>query len=123
MVKGIGIDIVEIDRIKRVYEKYPTRFKNRIITSKEQEYILSKRNPWPNLAGRFAAKEAVMKSLGAGWGKIGFSEIEVVNNETGKPLVFLSGRAALSAVQMGVSEILISISHDGKYALAQAYAQ
>lgn len=122
MVKGIGIDIIEVKRIKDVYEKFPLRFRNRILTQREQEYIFSKKNPWLTLAGRFAAKEAVMKALGSGWGKVSFWEIEVVNDETGKPLVFLSGKAALFVNQMGISEILVSISHDGKYALAQAAA-
>ena len=122
MVKGIGIDILEVSRIKGVYEKFPLRFRNRILTQREQEYIFSKNNPWPNLAGRFAAKEAVMKSLGAGWGKVGFLEVEVVNDQAGRPLVFLSGKAAILAEQTGISEILVSISHDGKYAVAQAMA-
>ncbi len=123
MVKGIGIDILEVSRIKKVYEKFPFRVRNRVLTQREQEYIFSKKNPWPSLAGRFAAKEAVMKTLGVGWGKVGFREIEVVNDQTGKPLVLLSGNAAVLAKQMGICEILISISHDGKYALAQALAQ
>ena len=122
MVKGIGIDILEVSRIKGVYEKFPLRFRSRILTQREQNYIFSKNNPWPNLAGRFAAKEAVMKSLGAGWGKVGFLEVEVVNDQAGKPLVILSGKAAILAEQTEISEILVSISHDGKYAVAQAMA-
>ncbi len=122
MVKGIGIDILEVSRIKGVYEKFPLRFRSRILTQREQNYIFSKNNPWPNLAGRFAAKEAVMKSLGAGWGKVGFLEVEVVNDQAGKPLVILSGKAAILAEQTEISEILVSISHDEKYAVAQAMA-
>jgi len=122
LVKGIGIDILEVSRIKGVYEKFPLRFRSRILTQREQNYIFSKNNPWPNLAGRFAAKEAVMKSLGAGWGKVGFLEVEVVNDQAGKPLVILSGKAAILAEQTEISEILVSISHDEKYAVAQAMA-
>ncbi len=123
LVKGIGIDIVEVNRIKKIYERYPLRMRARILTQREQEYVFSKKNPWPNLAGRFAAKEAVMKSLGAGWGKTGFREIEIFNDQTGKPHVLLSGKAALRSKQLGISKIWLSISHDGKYAIAQAFAE
>ncbi|RQD76276.1 MAG: holo-[acyl-carrier-protein] synthase [Candidatus Syntrophonatronum acetioxidans] len=121
-MKGAGIDLVEIDRIKKAYLKFPEKFRRRIFTPGEQEYIFCHRFPWERLAARFAAKEAVMKALGCGWGRVGFQDIEVINDSSGKPRVFLRGKAAALARELGVDHIIISLSHSREYAVAQAIA-
>ncbi|PKM80310.1 MAG: holo-[acyl-carrier-protein] synthase [Firmicutes bacterium HGW-Firmicutes-13] len=123
MVKGIGIDLIEINRVKEVFLRFPQKFVERIFTEAEQDYIFSHKNLYPYLAVRFAAKEAVMKSLGCGWGEIGFKEIEVIRNDSGKPGVRLSGRALQRAKNLKITEVLISLSHSRNYGIAQAVSQ
>lgn len=123
MIKGIGIDLIEINRVRKVFLRFPHKFTERIFTEKEQDYILSHKNPYPHLAVRFAAKEAVMKSLGCGWGEVSFKEIEVVRTDSGKPRVRLLGRALKMAEKLGVVEVLVSLSHSRDYGIAQAAAR
>ena len=86
MIKGIGIDSIELRRIERVYRQYGERFLNRIYAPEEREYALRYSDPVPRLAARFAAKEACMKALGTGWGGgVRWRDIVVVNSKTGKP--------------------------------------
>lgn len=91
MILGIGNDIVEVERIKAILRRYPQRFMNRIFTSHEQEYCLKRKEPAIHFAGRFAAKEAIVKALGTGFRQgIHWLDIEIKADLKGKPLVYFS---------------------------------
>jgi holo-[acyl-carrier protein] synthase len=110
----VGVDIVEIERVNRAIRKWGWRFLNRVYT--EQEQVVCDRVP--ELAARFAAKEAVMKALGTGISGAGWREIEVLSDQRGKPLVHLHGKAQLQASRLGLHKLEISLSHCRQYALA-----
>jgi len=118
MIKGIGNDIIEISRIQGVITRQGQRFLDRVFTAKEQQYCLQHKEPARNFAGRFAAKEAIVKALGTGF-KDGLSwlDFEILNDDKGKPVVYLS-TGALELFQNPV--IMISISHCKEYATAVA---
>jgi holo-[acyl-carrier protein] synthase len=117
MVEALGIDIIEVNRIKKALERWGKRFLERVYTPKELAYCLKKRYPEGSLAGRFAAKEAVMKALGTGLSSgVSWKDIEIVNNKKGKPEVFLYGKIKKI---LGKGKILISISHTKEDAIAQ----
>jgi holo-[acyl-carrier protein] synthase len=119
MIIGIGVDLVEIERIQESFERYGERFLNRVYTDAEQAYCLRKRNAAESLAARFAAKEAGAKALGTGISQgIGWKEIEVVRNPSGKPSLRLHGRAAEIARRLGATRAAIALTHSRK--LAQA---
>ncbi len=121
MILGSGIDIVAIARIERMFERYGERFLRRLLTPAEQAAALRLANPIPRLAGRFAAKEAVMKALGTGWGAgVNFTQIEVVNDDTGAPTVRLHGAARRRCEALGGRRWHLSISHEREMAVAQA---
>ena len=122
MIKGIGTDIIEIHRIKKATERYSDRFLNRIFTKNEQGYCLSHRDPTPRLAGRFAAKEAILKAIGSGLRtNISWLDIEIINNQEGKPEVYLSEKLKkLLSFDTKSLSIQISISHCHDYATAFA---
>lgn len=120
MIRSIGVDIVEIDRIKETMAKRPERFLQRLFTPLEQEYCLSKSSSDMYFAGRFAAKEAVLKVLGTGLRNIKWTEIEITKDDLGMPHVRLDGTAEALARRQGISKILVSISHSRRYAIAQA---
>ena len=115
---GLGTDIIEIDRIRRAVEKFGQRFLDRIFTKQEIDYCLNKRDPFPSLAVRFAAKEAVSKALHTGInGKLAWTDIEVVTNVNGAPNIVLHQGGA---PQYNTKEILVSLSHSRDYAIASA---
>lgn len=116
---GLGVDLAEIERVARVYEKYP-RFLERCFTEHEQEYALRFAKPARRLAARFAGKEAVMKSMGTGWRRIRWTDIEITGG--GKPTVRMVGNAALRAQMLGVTEVHITITHTDTTALVMAVA-
>lgn len=117
-VKAVGIDMIEIDRIKKAIRKWGDRFLNRIYTPWEITYCQEKTFPEYSFAGRFAAKEAVFKALGTGNDRgIKWTSIEVVNDRNGRPSVKLGGRIREF---IGSDEILISMSHTHNHAVAQA---
>ena len=116
---GLGVDLADIDRVEAVYGKYP-RFIERCFTAHEQEYALRFANPARRLAARFAGKEAVMKSLGTGWRRIRWTDVEITGG--GKPTVRLSGTAERRARMLGVTEVLVTITHTGDTALVMAVA-
>lgn len=120
--KGVGIDLIRVGRVARACRRRPERFLKRIFTDKEIGILLKKRNPFPSIAARFAAKEAVAKALGCGIGLIGWREIEIFSNPRGKPLVLLTGKAASLAEKNGIEGVHLSMSHDGLYATAIAVA-
>ncbi len=114
MVFGIGIDIIEIDRIKDSIEKYGDQFLKKIYTPSELEYSLSKTNKYQHLAARFAAKEAVYKALSTGLDKeIGWQDIEIVNEPNGMPIVKLFGK--ISKILNDDKSLKISMSHSRDY--------
>ena len=115
-----GVDIIEIPRIKKTLDRYGERFLKRIFTPDEIAYC---RGRSPNLAGRFAAKEATMKALGTGVRGVGWKDIEVIRAESGAPSVKLHGRAKARADMLQVSELSLSISHSREFAVAFVVAQ
>ncbi len=123
MLAGIGTDIVGVARIRTAVERWGQRFIERVYTPAEQAYGGSKKGVFFYLAGRFAAKEAVLKALGIGRAGVGFNEVEILNDTNGRPLVFLKGRAAAVAQSQGVARVLLSISHDAGAAVAFAVAE
>ncbi len=118
-----GIDLVDFKRIKQMLERHEDRFLDRVFTSAEQAYANSNRNSTQTLAGRFAAKEAVLKLMGTGWrGKIAWTDIEVLNNPSGQPQVAVRGEVEKIAARLGVKQISVSITHTANFAIASAVA-
>ncbi|MGI6097195.1 MAG: holo-ACP synthase [Dethiobacteria bacterium] len=122
MIKGIGIDLVELARIERVYRRFPQKFLARIFTSKEREELFRRQNLIPALAARFAAKEAVVKALGSGIGAVSWQDIELLREENTAPSVNLYGTAKEFAIRFGIDGLKVSWSHGRNYAVAQAVA-
>jgi len=119
MIKGIGVDTIEIDRIARVYARYNERFLDRIFAPEEQTYALRYQDPAPRLAARFAAKEACMKALGTGWSSgVRWRDIVVVNDTRGKPGMRLQGNAKMLFEKLPARRIHLSITHDRQHATA-----
>ena len=110
-----GVDIIEIDRVRRVLEQYGQRFLSRVFTPGEIAYC---RGRAPNLAARFAAKEATMKALGTGVRGVDWKDIEVVRHESGAPAIKLHQRGKSRAQKLAVQEISVSLSHSREYAVA-----
>ncbi|QZY55763.1 holo-ACP synthase [Crassaminicella profunda] len=121
MMKGIGIDIIEIERVSNAIARND-KFLQRIFTTKEMDYFSMINYRRNTIAGNFAAKEAVMKSLGTGLRNFKWTDIEIYRDALGKPHVFLYNNAKKIAEDQGIKEILISISHSRDYAIAQAFA-
>jgi holo-[acyl-carrier protein] synthase len=120
MALSVGVDLIELDRIEQAVRRYGLRFLQRVYTSHE---IARYRDRLPELAARFAAKEAVSKALGVGLRHIsphgiGWQEVEVLSDPLGKPLLRLSGRARQLAEEQALSEWSISLSHDRDHAVA-----
>ncbi|MDH7497836.1 MAG: holo-ACP synthase [Syntrophomonadaceae bacterium] len=118
----VGVDIVEIERVRRVALRVP-RFQRRLFTPSEQEECAGRADPFPSLAARFAAKEAFLKlhpELAAG---VGFREIEVLRGPLGKPLLRASGRALENLRALRVAEIDVSLSHSRSHAVAVVVAR
>jgi len=118
-----GIDLVDFPRIEEMVKRHGERFVNRVFTAAERAYAESKKNGMEKLAGRFAAKEAILKLMGTGWrGKIAWTDIEVVNNPAGRPEVTLSGEVKKIADKLGIKHISVSITHTANFAIASAVA-
>lgn len=115
LMKTIGVDVVETDRIAQCVNRFGARFLKRVYTPAELEYCNGRIG---SLAARWAAKEAVGKALGTGIGDISWQEIEVVNNGRMKPSVKLHGAAAELAFSLGISKLAISLSHTRGHAVA-----
>jgi holo-[acyl-carrier protein] synthase len=114
MIKGIGIDIIEIKRIRNISEKYGERFFQRIFTDNEITYCKSFSKPDLHFAGRFAAKEAYSKSIGTGISKdFGWKDIEILNDKRGKPYI-----THIKENEYSKYEFRVSISHTDDYACA-----
>jgi holo-[acyl-carrier protein] synthase len=118
-----GIDLVDCPRIEQMVERHGGRFVNRVFTAAEQAYASANKNEIEKLAGRFAAKEAILKLMGTGWrGKIAWTDIEVINNAVGQPEVTLSGEVRKIADGLGIKHISVSITHTANFAIASAVA-
>ena len=116
MFRGIGNDIVEIERIQKAIEKNP-KFRDRVFTPKEVEAVQEKSNPYPSYAGRFAAKEAISKAFGTGVRGFKLTDMEILGDEMGKPVVTLKGKLAEKYMDYRLE---LSISHSRDYATAVA---
>lgn len=118
MILGIGLDLIETARVES--KLVNSRFLDKVYTSSEQEYILARKQNGQSAAGIFAAKEAVSKALGTGFGTVRWTEIEIVQDSKGKPCVNLSGAAQQRLEEMGGKQVLVSITHIKDLAAAQA---
>ncbi len=119
MVIGIGIDLVRIGRFEQAIARYGGRFLDRLFTTAERERF--RRHPFPgrHLAARFAAKEAAFKALRTGWGQgVAWRDVEIVGGGRGPSSLVFSGRALDAAVRLGIRQTLVSLTHEGDYAVA-----
>ena len=114
-----GIDIIEIGRIEKIVRTYTNRFLNRIYTQEELNYC---RGRYPQLAARFAAKEAVMKALGTGTRGVGWQDIEIIRTPGNPPKILLHSRAAKRARTIQITQFALSLSHSREYAVASVIA-
>jgi holo-[acyl-carrier protein] synthase len=115
----VGTDIVSIGRIEKAYARFGAKFLDRILTSAEKEYVLSRnKRTGESLAGRFAAKEACSKMLGTGWRNLDWKEVEIARHWTGAPRLVLHGRAQILAANQGLTQFELSISHERDFAVA-----
>ena len=121
-ILGHGIDIVETSRIRRLVEQHGQHFLDRCFTRDEQVYCaLNEKRYYEHLAGRFAAKEAVLKVLGTGWrGGIAWTDVEVIRESSGQPKIALTGECQRIANDLGISSWHVSISHIETHATASA---
>jgi len=118
-----GIDLVDCPRIEQMIKRHGERFVKRVFTATEQAYAGANKNGIDKLAGRFAAKEAILKLMGTGWrGKIAWTDIEIANNPSGQPEVALSGEVKKLAERLGIKHISVSITHTANFAIASAVA-
>jgi holo-[acyl-carrier protein] synthase len=123
MIYGIGIDIVEVERIAASIKEFGDRFLQRIFTESERAYCQEHHQPAAYFAARFAAKEAIAKALGTGIGKdVSWLDLEIRRAASGEPSVYVSGNAAIFCQKNGISEIKISLTHARDYAAANAIA-
>ena len=127
MIIGTGVDLAEVDRIQAALEdpRIGRRLRDRVFTEKEIAYCEKKRRgKYESYAGRFAAKEAVMKALGRGWGaKMRWLDIEVVRTRSGKPEIALHDKTAQLAAELGIRRWALSITHTKEHGLAYVIAQ
>ena len=120
MIIGCGIDLVKIERIEKIIKRWGDNFIFRIFTPLEREYCKKKKsNKYQSYAGKFAAKEALLKALGLGLREANWKEIEIKNDELGQPIIDTSGKLKKIVSRKGVSKYFISISHTKDYAVAQ----
>ena len=118
MISGLGNDIIEIERIRSSIQRHGLHFLNRLFSQREQDYCYKHQDPSPHFAGRFAAKEAIAKTLGTGFGEhLAWHDIEIINDELGKPIVYLSETLKK---KYNNPKILLSISHCNSFAIATA---
>jgi holo-[acyl-carrier protein] synthase len=121
-VLGIGIDLVPIPRMRRIMERWQERFLSRVFTADEMAYCRRRKDPAPHFAARFAAKEAGLKALGTGLRLgVNWRELEVRRERGGPPTLVLHGRSRqLARARRGADRMLLALTHDGDYAIAQA---
>ena len=117
MIYGIGIDIVKVDRLKDAHEKWGEKFFQKILTDNEITYCLNKKNPFPSLAVRFAAKEALIKAVGSEI-HIDMKDIEVMNNEKGRPELSVKNRLEAFFREKHIVHSHLSLSHEREFGVA-----
>jgi holo-[acyl-carrier protein] synthase len=119
MIIGIGVDVIEIQRVREVLERQQERFRNRVFTPAEQEYCDHHRDPAPHYAVRFAAKEALFKALGTGWSQgIRWTDAEVTRAPGQAPSLVLRGQAAQIGSSRGAGTLHVTLSHSRDSAIA-----
>jgi holo-[acyl-carrier protein] synthase len=120
-VLGVGVDLTEVDRIRAAHVKHGAAFLDKVFTPAEQQLCLTKADPYPSLAARFAAKEAASKAFGTGLGaELSLTSVSVLNGPAGEPVVVLDDKAKALVAAQGASRLLISLTHTDT--LAQAFA-
>jgi holo-[acyl-carrier protein] synthase len=117
-VVGLGIDIAEVSRVRHLINRYGDGFRRRCFTDHEWSYAHRYADPSERLAARFAGKEAVMKSLGTGWRRVHWRDVEITGG--GAPRVNLTGTALARAEAIGVTRVLVTITHTGDQAMVFA---
>jgi len=117
VIHGIGIDIIKINRMKEIVEKWGQKFLQRVFTENEISYCYGQRTPYLSLAVRFAAKEALIKALGYSV-PMSFTDIEVVRTDTGQPVLKVSGKLRSSFEQHSITKTHLSLSHENDYGIA-----
>jgi holo-[acyl-carrier protein] synthase len=123
MILGLGTDLVAVARVETVLSRHQDRFLDRVFTHAEQADCLARSRPARHLAARLAAKEAAMKALGTGWSLgIRWTDVEVRSGGGVPPTLSLGGVARQRAEARGIREVLVSLSHDGEYAIAVVVA-
>lgn len=121
MILGIGIDLVEVERIKGACERFGERFLHRILRPDELAYCLSHKSMAPHVAARFAAKEAISKAFGTGIGRhLSWLDMEILRKDSGEPFVVLHGAGASLLRERGASKVHVSLSHTQGHATAIA---
>ena len=119
MIVGTGVDLIEIERVKKAHQRHGDRFIRRLYTALEARYCLKKKDPYPSLAGRFAAKEAVIKAFSRGFGgRWKWTQIEVVREPSGKPSIRLTGILEKLRKDRKIKTIHLSIAHSKRDATA-----
>jgi len=119
MIVGVGIDIVEIDRIERLMNEKGDLFMRRVFTDWEVATCNARARPMQHFAGRFAAKEAAFKALGTGLGSgVSWKSVELVNEPSGRPVLRLGGAAAEHMKKLGATKVWVSVSHGLAHAVA-----
>ncbi len=120
-VLGMGIDLVEVDRIEHACKRHGDRFLKRVFTGEERAYCLGMKNPWPHFAARFAAKEAAAKAFGTGiGGEFGWTSLGVYKGSREEPLARMDQAGQLLLDKMDATDVLISLSHTTSLAMAAA---
>lgn len=117
MIHGIGIDLVKIERMRNAVERWGERFLRKIFTEHELSYCYERKEPYPSLAVRFAAKEAIIKAIGSDV-FIPLTEIEIINDENGMPSVRANGSFKEMLKRRTISKCHISLSHEKEYGIA-----
>ena len=118
---GVGSDIIEVDRVEGAFNRHGDRFLKRIFTTEERDYCFSMKKPFPHLAARFAAKEAVSKSFTTGIGRhLRWTSVSIYNKSRGQPLVRLDEKGLDLLRKVGATDVLVTLSHTRIYANAVA---
>ena len=119
MIVGLGVDLIEIERVKKAHLKHGDRFIKRLYTPAEARYCLKKKDPYPSLAGRFAAKEAVIKAFSHGFGgRWKWTHIEVVRELSGKPTLKFTGILEKLRIKRKIKQVHLTIAHSKRDATA-----
>ena len=122
MILGVGIDLVSIERIEKIYRKHPDRFLKRIFTDREINSFTKMGSSMSTLSSRYAAKEAILKAIGCGIGPAALNEVEVIVLPGQQPRVKLHGEASRLSAEQNITEIMVSMTHEPPFACSCAAA-